>query len=220
MPAAARSTPGRKPKSAAQRNSHAVRALKKADPRLGAWIARCGPCDLEPDRGGTHFDHLMRCIVGQQLSGKAAETIFRRFIALFPPGAHKPSHLLGLSDEALRGSGLSRGKMAALRDLAHKVENEALPLHAIDGLPDDEVIALLTQVRGIGRWTAQMMLMFRLGRQDIVPELDLGVQKGARKIYGLRQHPTPKKLEALARAWAPNRTIASWYCWRVLELDD
>ena len=209
-----------KRKSAAQRNAHAVRALKKADPRLGAWIARCGPCDLEPDREGTHFDHLMRCIVGQQLSGKAAETIFGRFIALFPEGVHKPAHLLGLSDAALRGSGLSRGKMAALRDLAHRVENEALPLHSIDDLHDDAVIALLTQVRGIGRWTAQMMLMFRLDRPDIVPEGDLGVQKGARKIYGLRTHPTPKKLEQLAKAWAPNRTIASWYCWRVLELDD
>ena len=110
--------------------------------------------------------------------------------------------------------------MAALRDLAHKVEHEALPLHSIDELGDDEVILLLTQVRGIGRWTAQMMLMFRLDRPDVVPEGDLGVQKGARKIYGLRKHPTPKKLEQLAQAWAPNRTIASWYCWRVLELDD
>ena len=216
MPAAAKS----RPKSAAQRNATAVRALKKADPRLGAWIGKCGPCDLEAEREGTHFDHLMRCIVGQQLSGKAAETIFGRFIALFPAGTHKPAHLLRLSDVALRGSGLSRAKMAAVRDLAHKVEIEALPLHSIDHLPDDEVIALLTQVRGIGRWTAQMMLMFRLGRPDVVPELDLGVQKGARKIYNLRSHPTPKKLEQLAKAWAPNRTIASWYCWRVLELDD
>ena len=207
-------------KSAAQRNTAAVRALKRADPRLGAWIAKCGPCTLESRDKGNHFDYLMRCIVGQQLSGKAAATIFGRFIALFPAGAHKPAHLLAMTDLELRGSGLSRGKMAALRDLAHRVEHDGLPLHSIDTLTDDDVITLLTQVRGIGRWTAQMMLMFRLGRADVVPEGDLGVQKGARKIYGLRSHPTPKKLEQLAKAWAPNRTIASWYCWRVLELDD
>ena len=212
--------PAAKRKTAAQRHAPAVRALKRADPRLGAWIAKCGPCTLERRDAGNHFDYLMRCIVGQQLSGKAAETIFGRFIALFPEGAHKPAHLLAMTDAELRGAGLSRGKMAALRDLAHKVENEALPLHEIDNLGDDEVIALLTQVRGIGRWTAQMMLMFKLGRLDVVPEGDLGVQKGARKIYGLRAHPSPKKLAQLAKSWTPHRTIASWYCWRVLELDD
>lgn len=203
----------------AQRNSTAVRFLKKADPVLGGWIAKVGPCDLEPDDDGTHFDALVRSIVYQQLSGKAAATIHGRYLALYGDRPHAADHLLTLSDEQLRGAGLSRGKMASIRDLAHRITTGKLPLHQLDRMGDEEAITYLSSVRGIGRWTAQMVLMFRLGRPDVVPELDLGVQKGIRLIYGLRTLPKPDRVLKISARWAPYRTIASWYCWRVLELD-
>ena len=206
-------------RTAAQRNATAVRALKRADPKLGAWIARVGPCPLEPDTEGTHFDHLVSAIVYQQLSGKAAETIHGRYRALYGDKAHAPEHLLDLGDDALRGAGLSRAKMAAIRDLARRVRDGSLPLHDLEQYDDEAAIRHLSAVRGIGRWTAQMVLMFRLGRPDVLPELDLGVQKGVRKIYNLRTLPKPERVSKIGATWAPHRTIASWYCWRVLEID-
>ncbi len=203
----------------AQRNSAAVRFLKKADPKLGAWIAKVGPCPLEPQRDGTHFDHLVRSIVYQQLSGKAAATIHGRYRALYGSNAHEAEALLALSDEQLRGVGLSRGKMASIRDLATRITTGQLPLHQLDAMGDEEAITYLSSVRGIGRWTAQMVLMFRLGRPDVVAELDLGIQKGIQKIYKLRALPKPERVLKISAAWAPHRTIASWYCWRVLEID-
>lgn len=203
----------------AQRNATAVRFLKRADPKLGAWIARVGPCPLEPNADGTHFDHLVRSIVYQQLSGKAAATIHGRYRALYGSEPHEAGSLLTLSDEQLRGAGLSRGKMASLRDLATRITTGKLPLHELDGMSDEQAITYLSSVRGIGRWTAQMVLMFRLGRPDVVAELDLGIQKGIQKIYKLRQLPKPDRVVKIAAGWAPHRTIACWYCWRVLDLD-
>ncbi len=209
-------TPRRTP---AQRNAPAIRFLKKADPVLGEWISRVGPCDLAPDRRGTHFDALVRSIVYQQLSGKAAATIHGRYLALYGDRPHEADALLALSDDQLRGAGLSRGKMASIRDLATRITTGKLPLHELDAMGDEEAITYLSSVRGIGRWTAQMVLMFRLGRPDVVPELDLGVQKGIQLIYGLRTLPKPDRVLKISARWAPHRTIASWYCWRVLELD-
>ena len=204
----------------AQQNARAVRHLKRVDPRLGTWIARVGPCPLAPVSGGTHFDYLSRCIVYQQLSGKAAGTIHGRYVQLFPADVHRPAHLLTLADEMLRGVGLSRGKMASLRDLARRTHEGALPLDAIERLDDDAAIEALSSVRGIGRWTAQMFLMFRLGRPDLLADLDLGVQKGVQKVYGLRKLPKPERVQEIGKVWAPYRTVATWYMWRVLELDD
>ncbi len=206
-------------RSPAQRNAAAVRFLKRVDPTLGDWIARVGPCSLEADANGTHFDHLVSSVIYQQLSGKAASTIHDRYRALFGRGGHEPERLLALTDEQLRAAGLSRAKAASIRDLATRIVEGQLPLHALDRMADEEVVTYLSAVRGIGRWTAQMVLMFRLGRPDVVAERDLGIQKGIRKIYGLRTLPKPERVLKISAAWAPHRTIASWYCWRVLELD-
>ncbi len=170
-------------------------------------------------RRGSHFEHLASAIVSQQLSGKAAGTIYGRFEALFPDQTPDARRLTRITDLRLREVGLSRQKVAAIRDLASHVRAEALPLDRVDTMPDDEVIASLTQVRGIGRWTAQMFLMFRLGRLDVWPELDLGVQKGAQRILGLRRLPDYKATAALGARWAPYRSVAAWYCWRALELE-
>jgi DNA-3-methyladenine glycosylase II len=122
-------------------------------------------------------------------------------------------------DPTLRGAGLSPAKVAAIRDLAAHVRADALPVDRVETMPDDEIIASLIQVRGIGRWTAQMFLMFRLGRLDVWPELDLGVQKGVQRVFGLRRLPTAKQMPRLGARLAPVRSVAAWYCWRALELE-
>jgi DNA-3-methyladenine glycosylase II len=195
-------------------------ALRDGDPALGRVIERVGPCTMHRGRRrGSHFEHLASAIVSQQLSGKAASTIYGRFAALFPDDTPDARRLMRLSDDRLREVGLSRQKVAAIRDLATHVRADALPLDRIETLPDDDVITALTQVRGIGRWTAQMFLMFRLGRLDVWPELDLGVQKGAQRILGLRRHPDHRATARLGVRWAPYRSVAAWYCWRALELE-
>ena len=195
-------------------------ALAAADPRLGAVIAQVGRCTLLPRREGTHFTHLLRNIVYQQLSGRAAATIHGRLLDTLGAPEPTPAELLVASDDQLRGCGLSVAKIRAARDLASRVTTGQLPLDAVDTMADDAVIETLVQVRGIGPWTAQMFLMFRLGRPDVLPVLDLGVQKGAQRIYRLRSLPDAARLERLARNWRPWASVASWYCWRVLELDD
>jgi 3-methyladenine DNA glycosylase/8-oxoguanine DNA glycosylase len=196
----------------------AVRHLKRVDPVLARVIEAVGPCRIQTRAEGTHFQALTRAIVFQQLSGKAAGTIFGRFNALFPGGEPAPAAVLATSDEGLRAVGLSRQKIGYLRDLSLKVEDGTLPLDAVHTLEDDDLIAHLVQVKGIGRWTAQMFLMFRLGRPDVLPELDLGIQKGVQLVYGLRRLPTPKLVMKRGARWAPYRTVASWYLWRVLDL--
>ena len=200
----------------------AVARLHDADPRLAKAIDAVGPCTLRPNREGSHFDHLARGIVFQQLSGSAASTIYGRFTAQCgmngaPP---TPEQILAHDDVTLRGCGLSGAKTAAVRDLARHVVDGKLPLAEIDEMEDQAVIDALIPVRGVGVWTAQMFLMFRLWRPDVLPVLDLGVRKGAQRIYNTRVLPDAVRLEKIARNWRPYSSIASWYCWRVLDLEN
>ena len=197
-----------------------VRHLKRVDPVLARVIESVGPCRMPVRSEGTHFQALARSIVFQQLSGKAAGTIHGRFAALFANGDPEPSALLEFADVQLRGVGLSRQKIGYLRDLSHKVVSGALPLDEVDRMNDDELIAHLVQVKGIGRWTAQMFLMFRLGRRNVLPELDLGIQNAIRRAYGKRKRPSPKQVRAIGAKWSPHSTVASWYLWRSLENGD
>jgi DNA-3-methyladenine glycosylase II len=197
-----------------------VRFLKRADPVLARVIERVGPCRLTLRTEGTHYDALTRSIVFQQLSGKAASTIFARFHGLYADGMPTPGAVLDTSDERLRTAGLSRQKIGYLRDLSTKVSDDSLPLHEIHTMTDDDVIDHLVQVKGIGRWTAQMFLMFRLGRPDVLPELDLGIQNAIRRAYRLRKRPTPTQVKKVGAKWSPHCTVACWYLWRSLENGD
>jgi 3-methyladenine DNA glycosylase/8-oxoguanine DNA glycosylase len=156
------------------------------------------------------------------LSGSAATTIHGRFAALVGGDAQAPDPhtVLALDEDALRGCGLSTAKQRAIRDLATHVMDGRLPVDALDTMADEAVIDALVTVRGIGPWTAQMFLMFRLGRPDVLPVLDLGVRKGAQRIYRTRTLPDATRLTRLARNWRPWASVASWYCWRVLDLED
>lgn len=195
----------------------AITHLKKADPKLAAVIDAVGPCTFEPAEHLAHFTAITRSIVFQQLSGKAAGTIYGRFAALFADETPVASALLDLSDDQLRAVGLSRQKIGYLRDLATRVQNADVPIDTLHELTDGEIIAVLTSVKGIGRWTAQMFLMFRLGRPDVLPDLDLGIQKGIQRAYHMRKLPPPKRVLEVGAKWAPYRTIASWYLWRSLD---
>lgn len=202
-------------------HSAAVRALRRADPKLGKMIDRVGRerrLRLRPTR--STFLALSEAIVYQQLSGKAAATIYGRLIASFPkrPGM-TPAVILAASDATLRAAGLSASKAAALKDLADKtLQGEVPTLRRLSRMEDEVIVETLTRVRGIGRWTAEMLLMFRLGRPDVLPVDDLGVRKGFALIHGLSDMPTPKELAALGECWRPWRSVGSWYCWRALEV--
>lgn len=196
----------------------AINHLRSVDPVMADVITRVGRCTLEPRTEWTHFDALVRSIVFQQLSGKAAATIHGRVLTLIGDGAEAPKRIIATPHEALRSAGLSTAKANYVRNLAEHVLDGSLPVESLHELTDDEVIAALTQVKGIGRWSAQMFLMFRLGRPDVLPELDLGVQKGIQKAYRLRKLPTPAQVLRRGAKWAPYRTIGSWYMWRVLEI--
>jgi len=197
-----------------------VRHLKKVDPVLARVIDSVGPCRMPVRNEGTHFQALIRSIVFQQLSGKAAGTIHSRFVALFDGTGPEPAALLVFADDALRGVGLSRQKIGYLRDLAQKVVSGELPLDHVDQLGDDELIDHLVQVKGIGRWTAQMFLMLRLGRRNVLPELDLGIQNAIRRAYGKRKRPSPKQVRTIGAKWSPHSSVACWYLWRSLENGD
>lgn len=190
--------------------------LKRADDVLARVIERVGPCRFRPRSQGTHFDALLRSIVYQQLSGKAAATILDRVLALYGERYPRPAQLLETPHDALRRAGLSRQKLAYLRDLAAKVETGEVPLARVGRLPDEEIITHLTRVNGIGRWTAQMFLMFRLGRPDVLPELDLGIQTAVQRAYDLPKRPAPADVLRIGESWRPHATIASWYLWRSL----
>lgn len=198
-----------------------VAELSAADERLALAIERVGPCTLVPRAEGTHFDHLARAIVYQQLSGSAASTIYGRFVTQCGDGvAPHPELILAHDEPRMRACGLSNAKTLAIRDLARHVVDGRLPLDSVEQMDDEAIIESLVQVRGVGRWTAQMFLMFRLWRPDVLPVLDLGVRKGAQQIYRMRKLPEADRLEKVAKKWRPWSTIASWYCWRVLELED
>jgi 3-methyladenine DNA glycosylase/8-oxoguanine DNA glycosylase len=197
----------------------AVKHIRRVDPELAAVIRRAGRCGLEPRLRHPPFEELLEAIVYQQLSGKAAATIYGRVRALYPRRrALSPAALLDTPDDALRGAGLSRAKLAAARDLAAKTIEGVVPTAAaLRRMPDDEIVARLTAVRGVGRWTVEMLLIFRLGRPDVLPIHDLGIQKGFQLTYGTRQRPKPDRIERHGERWRPFRSVASWYLWRATD---
>jgi len=196
--------------------ARARRLLVRRDPVLAALIRKHGACGLAAAQRSDHFSALVRAITGQQLSTKAAATIYARLIALMPAGV-TPEALMSLTDEQMRAAGMSRQKIAYFRDLAQKTLNGALPLDSIDTLTDDEVIAALTQVKGIGRWSAEMFLIFRLHRPDVLPVDDLGIVTAMKNVYRLRKRPTADRMRRIGESWRPYRSVASWYLWRSLD---
>jgi DNA-3-methyladenine glycosylase II len=200
-------------------HDRAHRHLSASDPRLAALIARSQRYEIKPAVSIRPFDALAESIAYQQLSGKAAATIFGRVRALYPKRKWlDPEKLLETPDERLRAAGLSRAKTAALKDLAAKTIDGTVPSgRALIRMSDDEIIARLTTVRGIGRWTVEMLLLFDLGRPDVWPVDDYGVRKGFAKIFGKRKLPTPKQLMKLGEKWRPYRSVAAWYFWRALD---
>jgi DNA-3-methyladenine glycosylase II len=194
----------------------ALQHLRAADARLAPVIDRVGAPTLAPERDAVYA--LARAIVGQQLSGQAAATIFARFLALYPRGKFpRPAALLATDDAALRGAGLSGAKAAALKDLArHVVEKKLVPAH-LPTATDAEISALLLPVRGIGPWSVDMFLMFALARPDVLPVGDLGIKKGMQRHFGLRKLPEAARMTKLAAPWRPFRSVAAWYMWRILE---
>ena len=193
----------------------ASRHLRRSDPVLAGLVARVGPCRLRPHRGLPPFAYLARAILRQQISGHAANAIDRRLHARFGP-VLRPEHFTVASDEELRGLGLSRQKTAYLRDLAARAQ-DGLPLHRLARMDDERVIETLSVVKGIGRWTAEMYLMFRLGRPDVLPVDDYGIRKAMQLAYRMRALPKPDRMRRLAEPWRPYRTVACWYLWRSLD---
>jgi DNA-3-methyladenine glycosylase II len=194
----------------------ARRLLLRRDPVLAALIKKHGACGLAAAQRADHFSALVRAITGQQLSTKAASTIYARLVALMP-GGMTPAALSALTDEQMRGVGMSRQKIAYFRDLCAKVQSGVVPLDALEAMTDDEVIAALTEVKGIGRWSAEMFLMFRLHRPDVLPVDDLGIVNAVKAVYRLRKRPTADRIRRIGEAWRPYRSVASWYLWRSLD---
>lgn len=199
--------------------SEALQYLASVDPTLARVIARTVPFSMQIRRMHDPFDELARNIVYQQLHGNAAAAIHGRVLALFGKKKLHPQDILEASEESLRGAGLSAAKLAALKDLAAKTLDGTVPtLARLRRMEDEEIIARLIEVRGIGRWTVEMLLMFRLGRPDVLPVGDFGVRKGFSLAYGLEELPKPKELVHYGERWRPFRSVASWYMWRVNEL--
>src|SRR5437899_4643211 len=200
-------------------HDEAHRYLAGTDQRFAELIARSRRYEIKILPAINPFDALAESIAYQQLSGKAAATIWKRVRALFPRRKHlAPKLVLATPDERFRGAGLSRSKIAALKDLAAKTIDGTVPSsRALARMTDDEIIARLTSVRGIGRWTAEMLLLFDLGRLDVWPVADYGVRKGFAKTFGKRKLPTPKQMDKHGRKFAPYRSALAWYCWRALD---
>jgi DNA-3-methyladenine glycosylase II len=200
----------------------AVSHLSDADSRLGALIHAVGPYPGKLRPANNPFEALAESIAYQQLSGKAAATIYGRFTAMLPvPDSPRPEDVIVFSDEQMRGAGLSGAKTAAIKDLAAKTLDGTIPsAEDLPSLTDDEIIDRFTVVKGIGPWSVKMYLMFRLGRPDVLPHTDLGIRKGVQRLDGLPDLPPPKAVIQRAESWSPFRTLASWYLWRCLELDD
>ncbi len=200
--------------------AQALGHLRAADGELGGLIDRAGPFGLTLPEESSTFAALAEAIVYQQLSPRAAATIFGRFCALFPgaPGCPTPEQVLAASEEALRGAGLSGAKQRALHDLARRSVDGDLPtLDEARGMDDEAIIERLVEVRGIGRWTAEMFLIFTLGRPDVLPADDYGLRRGFQVAFGTEAVPTRQELVRRGERWAPYRTVASWYLWRALE---
>jgi DNA-3-methyladenine glycosylase II len=198
--------------------SEAVAALAGRDARLAAAIELIGPCTLKRGRGSP-YEALLSAIAHQQLHGNAAAAILGRFRGLFGEGRYpSPAELVATPDPKLRAVGLSRAKLAAMKDVAAKALDGTVPdRRTIVRLDDAAVIERLTAVRGVGRWTAEMLLMFTLNRPDVLPVDDFGIREGFRLLYGKRAQPKPRWLAVFGVRWAPYRTTASWYLWRYVE---
>ena len=195
--------------------------LRKRCKVMRRLIREHGPCTLVADAKRSPFESLVRAVAHQQLNGTAAESILRRFLALFPKSKRRfpnAAELASVSDEALRACGFSRGKIASLRDIAAKTLAGIVPnSRAILRMSDDEIVERLTAVRGVGRWTAEMMLIFKLARPDVLPADDFGVRNGFRIAFGLAEMPKPKELLAHGERWRPHGTTAAWYFWRAAD---
>src|SRR5438128_10762330 len=193
--------------------------LAATDPRMVQLIARSLRYSVKPGKLIRPFDALAESIAYQQLSGKAAATIWKRVRALYPRRKYlDPKRILETPDETLRGAGLSRNKIAAIKDLAAKTIDGTVPsAQALAKMSDEEIIGRLIAVRGIGRWTVEMLLLFDLGRLDVWPVADYGVQKGFAKTFGRKKLPTPKQFQKIGEKWRPYRSVAAWYFWRALD---
>ncbi len=190
--------------------------LRRSDPVLARIVDELGPCRLRVERGGGPFAALVESIVYQQITGRAAATIHARLCALAGGRRPRPEDIARASHAALRRAGLSRQKIGYLRDLVARVK-DGLPLSRISRLPDEAVIDALTTVKGIGRWTAEMYLIFRLGRLDVLPVDDYGIRKAVQRAYGKRGLPKPDWIRRLGEPWAPYRSVATWYLWQSLD---
>ena len=199
--------------------SEAVQHLSLADPRLAAFILETGPCGILIRHHHSIFHSLARSIIYQQLAGSAAAAILGRVEALFPRGRMTPQGLMALEDGPLRAAGLSQNKLAALRDLAAKCLDGTVPSErAMARMSDEEIIERVSSVRGIGRWTVEMLLIFRLGRPNVLPVDDYGVRKGMQRLYRMRELPDKAAMRRRGRKWEPWCSVACWYLWRVAEL--
>lgn len=208
--------------------------LSRVDRKLGRIIARSGPCHWQPEATQSIFEALLESIVYQQLNGKVAATITARVKALFPENTRRirtrrglvdgfpsPEQILAAPEELLRSAGLSRAKMLAIRDLAAKTIDGTVPtVKQAHRMSDEELVERLDRVRGIGRWTVEMLLIFRLGRPDVLAVDDYGIRKGFAKMHKLAELPKPKELLAYGERWRPYRSVASWYMWRAAEMKD
>lgn len=191
--------------------------LKRADPLLASYL----DCIEFPTVGksDSYFSDLMDAIVSQQLSEKAGATIFARFEALFPDKNITPEFLLTIPDETVRAVGPSWSKISYMKNIATAVVTGTLRIHELDGMDDEDVIAELTKIKGVGRWTAEMFLMFSLGREDVFSPGDLGLRRAIQKIYKIKKEPTPRQLEKITKKWIPYRTYACRILWKTLSLD-
>ena len=215
-------------------HSAACTHLSRVDRKLARIIARTGPCALRPETAQSIFEALLESIIYQQLNGKVAATITARVKALFPENTRRirtrrglvdgfpsPEQILGATEERLRSAGLSRAKMLAIRDLAAKTLDGTVPtVKQAHHMTDEELIERLDSVRGIGRWTVEMLLIFRLGRPDVLAVDDYGIRKGFAKIQRLAALPKPKELLTYGERWRPYRSVACWYLWRAAEMKD
>lgn len=197
----------------------AIAHIRAVDPRMAAVLRAVGNPRLEIRRARSPFEYLLRAIIYQQLAGKAAATIHGRVLDLFAARRPDPARLLKLKAPTLRKAGVSANKQKALKDLARRAVAGDIPsFAALSRMEDEAIIDQLTQVHGVGRWTVEMLLMFQLGRPDVLPLNDLGVQKGFAKAYAMPEMPKPKALAQLADHWRPYRSVGSWLCWRALEI--
>jgi len=200
-------------------NAAAHKHLSKHDPVLRKLIRAHGNCALKPEKRRSPFQSLVQAVAHQQLNGTAANTILTRFKKLFPSRKFpRPEDLAKVTDEQIRACGFSFAKIKSIRDIAAKAQSGVIPsTRQIVKLSDDEIVARLTEVRGVGRWTVEMLLIFQLGREDVLPADDFGVRSGFRVAYRKREMPKPKELLAFGEKWKPHRTTAAWFLWRAAD---